>query len=254
MRCENESIQTHTVTEILEPVLKDVAIGSEVIKLPLPFTCSNYRAHVHVVDFKPSNLMDFAIPRKASSEFDMLSDSEPSSESESESDSDADNTQNSAAALGWEWRFSLQLEDAVAAPGQEKKRVWVAVDNRAAQCLMGLDASDLRRKPKDLEALRQKLWVLWGDLEELNSVRERKRAKSAQAAQRGDAPLHSSDNEEESSMTPRKDKEVHNTPFTCCIRQYGVTVREPDPTKVNAKNGKRWQRMFALFGTKITGS
>lgn len=198
--------------------------------------------------------MDFAIPRKASSEFDVLSDNEATSDSESESDSDADNTQGSAAALGWQWRFSLQLEDAATTPGQEKKRVWVAVDNPAAQCLMGLDASDLRRRPTDLVALRQKLWILWGELEEHKSVREMNRAKTVQAAQRGEAPLHSSDNEEESSMTPRKDKEVHNTPFTCCIRQYGVMVREPDPTKVNAKNGKRWQRMFALFGTKITGS
>jgi protection-of-telomeres protein 1 len=42
-----------------------------------------------------------------------------------------------------------------------------------------------------------------------------------------------------------------NKAFTCCIKQYGVQVKEDESGKANAGNGKRWQRMFALFGTNI---
>lgn len=46
-------------------------------------------------------------------------------------------------------------------------------------------------------------------------------------------------------------KEVQNKGFTCCIKQYGVKVDEDDPRKANAGDGKRWQRLFGLFGTMI---
>lgn len=42
-----------------------------------------------------------------------------------------------------------------------------------------------------------------------------------------------------------------NKAFTCCIKQYGVKVDEDDPTKADASDEQRWQRMFGLFGTQI---
>ena len=42
-----------------------------------------------------------------------------------------------------------------------------------------------------------------------------------------------------------------NRAFTCCIRQYGVKVDEDDPSKADAGEDRRWQRMFGLFGTQI---
>lgn len=45
--------------------------------------------------------------------------------------------------------------------------------------------------------------------------------------------------------------QLSNKGFTCCVKQYGVKVEEPDPTRANAGNGMRWQRMFGLFGTMI---
>jgi protection of telomeres protein 1 len=45
--------------------------------------------------------------------------------------------------------------------------------------------------------------------------------------------------------------QIKNKAFTCCIKQYGVKVDEGDPSLANAGNGKRWERRFGLFGTKI---
>jgi protection-of-telomeres protein 1 len=45
--------------------------------------------------------------------------------------------------------------------------------------------------------------------------------------------------------------EAKNKAFTCCIQQYGVKVDEDDAAKANAGDGKRWQRVFGLFGTQI---
>lgn len=44
---------------------------------------------------------------------------------------------------------------------------------------------------------------------------------------------------------------VSNKAFTCCIKQYGAKVPEDDPSKANAGEGKRWKKMFGLFGTRI---
>lgn len=44
---------------------------------------------------------------------------------------------------------------------------------------------------------------------------------------------------------------IHNKAFTCCIKQYGVKVKEEDPSKANAGGGKRWERKFGLFGVVI---
>jgi protection of telomeres protein 1 len=47
---------------------------------------------------------------------------------------------------------------------------------------------------------------------------------------------------------------VSNKAFTCCIKQYGVKIKEDEPSKANAGNGTRWTRMFGLFGTNIVGT
>jgi protection-of-telomeres protein 1 len=44
---------------------------------------------------------------------------------------------------------------------------------------------------------------------------------------------------------------VKNKAFTCCIKQYGVKVKEKDPDKATAGNGQSWERRFGLFGTSI---
>lgn len=153
----------------------------------------------------------------------------------------------------------------------------------------------------DVDALREvkeKLCILWGDLEEQKSALARAKAPKAQIPSSfepnsspppshnpGDQPPIDSDDEDENSRPRGKpqtrsvnasvlserdsnvktkgqasangdqkssaEPQIKNKGFTCCIKQYGVEVNEMDPSLANAGNGKRWDRKFGLFGTKI---
>ncbi|KAL7913685.1 hypothetical protein GGI35DRAFT_438257 [Trichoderma velutinum] len=254
VKCENENKAISTISDMLDPVYLETDVNGEQVKLQLPFVNINYRASVRVVNFMPPDLEDFAQPKKPkkTSEYAMLSDHE---ESDAGSDMEVEETVGRSTVREWEWRFFLELEDASPhGEGQgEKKTLWVAVNNFSAQCLLSLDASDLRSDQKNLEALRQRLFLLWGDLEEKKSIEEENKRQAA-LTNRGvnRPPLHSSDDE---GRMPRKQgpgsSQVRSRPFSCCIHQYGVQVPEEDPLKADAGEGKRWQRMFGLFGTRI---
>jgi hypothetical protein len=199
----------------------------------------------------PPDLEDFAQPKK-STEYAILSDNE---ESDGDVDMEGEATADPATAREWEWRFFLELED-INTPKDnrgKKKTLWVAVNNASAQCLLNLDASDLRKDEKNLEALRQRLFLLWGELEGKKSLEEENKHQAALVNRElNRPPLDSSDDE---NTAPRKQdaesSQISNKPFTCCIHQYGVEVPEENPTKADAGEGKRWQRMFGLFGTRI---
>lgn len=242
VKCENNTKPASFVADILDPVHHKTTVDGEAVDLQLPFINANYRTNVRVVDFMPSNLKDFSCPKKAS-EYDVLSDHDES-ESESESEPEQDTMTKFTTERAWEWRFFLELEDAVVKYGQQKRRIWVLVDNQAAQCLMDRDATDLGRDRQNLEALRQRLFLLWGDLEEHKS----RAPKRAPEAQHDGPPDHSSD---EARAAEEPQAQVANRPFSCCIRQYGVKVAEQDALQADAGNWRRWQRMFGLFGTRI---
>ncbi|KAH6892144.1 hypothetical protein B0T10DRAFT_286303 [Thelonectria olida] len=246
VKCEHQDKPTSRIADMLEPVLHPTTIDGKPVKLQLPFVNNNYRANVRVVDFLPSKLEAFAFPKKPS-QYDVLSDND---DSDSGSDSELDMMTDFTTVRNWEWRFYLQLEDAVVPPNQQKNRVWVAVDNQAAQYLLNLDASDLRRDKDSLNTLRQTLFLLWGELEENNLHEQANKAKSIKAA-KGDKPPPDSDDDEAPAPKTNGQTQVANRPFACCIRQYGVKVRETDETKADAGQGRRWQKMFGLFGTKI---
>ncbi|KAF4452017.1 Protection of telomeres protein 1 [Fusarium austroafricanum] len=252
VKCENQDKPVSLISEITSVVRHETTINGDFIKLSLPFVNLNYRANVRVVDFSPSNLTDFAYPKKES-EYDDLSDD--GEESVSNSETDDENGQPKQRMMddftkvrNWEWRFFLELEDA-AVPGKpEKKRLWVAVDNQSAQCLVGLDASNLRQDREALAALRDKMFTLWGNLEE-------KKVAAQEAARKGKPPADSDDEDQQQPETKESDKtQLTNRAFPCCIQQYGIKVAESDPSKANAGKGKRWQRMFRLFGAMIAGA
>lgn len=224
------------------------------VELRLPFANLCYRANLRVVDFSPSSLKDFTRRKsKRSAEYDILSDNEddPSSDSDSSMSTTAADDMDSNLGDAWEFQFALKLVDAEANEGQDAQAIWVEVDNGAAQCLTNLDASDLHRDAEGLEKLRQCLFQLWGDLEE---VKARQNAKTAVAARRirDQAPPDSSIQEpaeEESAVR----QQARNRPFGCCIKQFGVKEAEDDPAKCDAGPSKKWKRCFMLFGTKIKG-
>jgi protection-of-telomeres protein 1 len=238
VKCENQHKSSSSVSEMLKPVHVDTTVSGQNVRLPLPFVNLNYRLHVRVVDFYPLGLEDFARP-VVTSEYDVLSDDE-----HSDSGSDSDNESRIAATPnGWEWRFFLKLEDATEDSSEPDRVAWVLVDNFAAQCLIDLDASDLRNDMDKVEDLRQRLFLLWGELEE---CKQREIAKRAILNAYRNGPPPSSDDE----GFPQPST-VANVPFSCCVRQYGIKVTERNPAKADAGVDMRWERVFGLFGTRI---
>ncbi|KAI1801028.1 hypothetical protein F4811DRAFT_536113 [Daldinia bambusicola] len=241
-----------SVPSILKPVPWTTTVDGQEVTFTLPFTCAKYCANVRVVDFRPHKLEDFSTWRK-NTEYDVLSDH--SGASDSESDEDAGTLDRYRGEKIWEWRFALLLEEAAPKKKGKDNMLWVVVDNASAQMLVNLDAVDLRANPDDLNNLREQLFKLWGNLEECKQQELQARQKNQRrvAAQQ---PPDSSPPRSPSSHPARNAIQgtsvVSNKPFTCCIRQYGIKVAEKDPLKANASKGKRWERVFGLFGTKIS--
>lgn len=236
IKCEHTEKTPVPLSTILEPVRYDTTFE-------LPFICANYRAQARVVDFHPASLQDFAASR-TTHEYDMLSDNE---------DADSSASSQPTGNLIWEWRFALKLEEVSPTPTKGKKpaSAWVIVDNLQGQLLTDLDALDLRSKANAdiLERLRQRMFILWGDLEEHKSAVEERNRKLASLEQR---PAFSDDGHD-AGRTEQVPSLSHasNTPFMCCIRQYGVKVKAEEDEEANAGEGKKWQRVFGLFGVKI---
>ncbi|KAB5545595.1 hypothetical protein GE09DRAFT_1175173 [Coniochaeta sp. 2T2.1] len=241
-----------SVASIQEQMVMPIESDKQKMRLPLPFVNAKYCANVRVVDFHPARLEDFARPRQVNA-FDVLSD-DGGSEAISSDEDDDDSIHGGEKK--WEWRFSLKLED-VTPKAEEPKTIWVVVPNMEAQYLTNLDATDLRQDETTLTALREKMFKLWGELEEqkhwvLNREAEARKRKP------GAAPPPSMSDDEDGShrrqaLMKNAPAVTANKPFTCCIRQYGVRMSESDPAKADAGEGYRWQRTFGLFGTKITG-
>ncbi|KAH6686162.1 hypothetical protein F5X68DRAFT_240465 [Plectosphaerella plurivora] len=204
------------------------------LELRLPFNCVKYRANVRVVDFYPQELEDFASWRKIS-EYDCLDGSSTSSISDGDLDGDR---------VFWEWRFALQLQDAA----KTSASTWVVVDNMDAQLLLSFKACDLRDNPNKLSLLRERLFLLWGNLEEIKTLKQQREKDKRRKVH--DMPPDSSDAE----AAPKDNGSfvLNNRPFSCCIRQYGIKTDEPNPLNADAGKGQKWKRMFGLFGTKIT--
>ncbi|KAM3564715.1 hypothetical protein ARSEF4850_001744 [Beauveria asiatica] len=245
IKCENKTQPLSTMPELLERIYIDTVVGKDAAKLPLPFINANYRASVRVKDYLPHRLEDFAYPKLKGNINDCLSDEEhePSDDDEAHKIS---RFVSSEKIAGWEWRFYLLLEDVRNSETEPKDNIWVSVDNHAAQCLLSMDACDLRNSKMTLSTLRQKLFHLWGDLEERKTQKLLRIEKAEKQARANGPPADSDDDEACAAVEPT------NLPFTCCIKQYGVKLREADEAKADAGEGKRWQRMYGLFGTQIS--
>jgi protection-of-telomeres protein 1 len=122
-----------TLAEILKPSTIRLDDGKEILS---PFTLCNYRAIVRVVDYFPHRIEDFAVGRRAS-EFDMLSDYSGGEDTDPEENMRIFKSGKGFAKNVWEWRFALQVEDGTSE--DPKDRIWLIVDNHAAQGLLGLE-------------------------------------------------------------------------------------------------------------------
>jgi hypothetical protein len=252
--CETHNTPYSTIASILEHPVHESTVNDETTAITMPFTCAKYRAQVRVVDFFPSALEDFACRKVADLKEMVLSDHEDDSSCPSSSDDE----DGPGAGHVWEWRFALQLEDPAPPTNTHndaaspRPRVWVFVDNSEAQCLTGLDATDLRRDPRTLAQLRERMFNLWGNLEEHKARAAEKETQSKQrkpgpgekANQRLRMPPLQSSPAEDGGESRVEQDPVSNKPFACCIKQYGVYEKE------SGKAGK-WVRCFGLFGTKI---
>jgi protection-of-telomeres protein 1 len=122
----------------LSEILKPLALtrNEEGQQTPSSFTCAKYRANVRVVDFFPHKVEDFAVGRRPS-EYDILSDYSGGEDTDREEDIRVFKSGRGFAKNIWEWRFVLQVEDA--SSKESKERLWLMVDNHAAQGLLNLE-------------------------------------------------------------------------------------------------------------------
>lgn len=107
----------------------------------MPFQNINSRATVRVIDFFPSNLVDFAVHRPRASEYAILSEDECSESASDEQSNDPDD-RSEVEDVQWEWRFGLVLEDALVTRQQEKATIEVYVSGQDAECLLKLEAEE----------------------------------------------------------------------------------------------------------------
>ncbi|KAL9003250.1 MAG: hypothetical protein Q9188_003865 [Gyalolechia gomerana] len=258
----NKNIRTSKPNVPPRPLSSILSISNHSLTTPsgtpytLPFQNINSRAAVRVIDFFPPDIADFAVRRKKESEYDVLSDhsEDPSSDENpsrlpADTDDEDDLNRTSRSHEGdrdgeesskWQWRFALIVEDASSLPSSKEHnpRLTAYVTDADAEFLLKLDACNLHRKPQALAALRERLFLLWGDLE------ERKRDGSS-AGEGG---------------------KTRSMPFECCIKEYGVRSRKgwreravKDDERSDAEKEEDadeehnwgWERRFAMFGTTI---
>lgn len=213
------------------------------------------------MDFHPASLEDFAVSRRRTDN-DCLSDNS-ADDIDPDSDSDDNNTRRSSRNRVWEWRFALKLEEAqppaLARKDKKPATVWVHVGNPEAQLLTDIDAVDLRAPDGEerLVILREQMFKLWGDLQERKVDLEARKREQKDRIRRNMPPPSSGagEGEGEAEEDPAGHSpglgQISNKPFACCIQQYGVKVEAEEGEEDNAGGGKRWQRVFGLFGTKI---
>lgn len=256
----NAHIRTNNVPNIRRISIDDILDPSILqVKTPkgnpyqLPFRNVCYLAKIRVLDFLPNQLEDFAAPHLPS-EYDMLSEKSSHSSSSSsasdvdmEMDIDAPNSDRK-----WEWRFALLVEDAGprAPNAQPREPMILQVFGDDGDYLLRMEAEDLRQSSQALANVREKLFVLWGNLEERKRERAQGRERGGENDGQpivevgGDEGLVKEPNETENKNAPAK---ASTRPFECLVKEYGVKRRGMH----NASPSEQWERCFRMWGTTI---
>ncbi len=203
VRCGHEEVRIKSISEILdEEDERHSNVSPDGASYKLPFINVKYRARARIIDFVPRQLEDFAQPASAST-------SNPSQDESMLIDYDS--------SPRYQWSFSLRLECASKSDGPGEQ-LWVNVEHAEAQYLFGNDLPDpvdLRNDKRLLAKLREKLFQLWGNLEE----------KGGEEA-------------------------ISNLPFECCLMEYGVQGElECEKSEGGMED---FERAYRLFGVTIS--
>ena len=232
----------------------------------LPFQNIKTRSTVRVVDYFPDELADFSVSTSSKTVADLNDRSDAESISSHASSHDNGALHDNQVEK-WEWRFGLIVEDATSTKSNKSRnsakaddsiRFTAYVAQEDADFLLRLDAVDLRADTKALDTLREKLFLLWGDLEEQKtaSINQQLTDDSSRALT-ADDPGSKDDKERKETIMPS------GRPFECCLMEYGVQAseqhgeqdrvddREIDDDAEHLTVGKNWKRRWRMFGTTI---
>ncbi|KAI2746601.1 hypothetical protein DTO013E5_203 [Penicillium roqueforti] len=215
VKTKNYTVPTFPLEKILlAETHTNNAPGGIVYKLP--FQNVNYHSQVRVVDFFPPKIEDFTVQ---TTNAPLFGNQESATESQ----------------LGWEWRFCLLVEGVEPKPPKQQPRgmMKLYVCGQDGDFLLDDYAFNLRDNPRRLEAIKEKLFLLWGNLEE-------EKSKAIASGQQSWGP-------------------VKSCPFECCIKEYGVHCTHAKDPNVMDVDGEvctypdcfGWERRFAMFGTTI---
>ncbi|KAI9847019.1 MAG: hypothetical protein M1837_003375 [Sclerophora amabilis] len=268
VRCAYQHINPSYISEIIDGSSRNTRSPKGVNYL-LPFHNTRCRANVRVVDFFPPTLEDFAVPCFAS-------DQQVSSESESDETfshgkpcTETDVQEGIQGSQTWEWRFYLLLEEGGKkcknGGNDSQNKIKVIVAQEDAEFLLDMSAVDLRQNENALARLREKLFVLWGDLEERKAAISTRTLKDKTLTSRQISPASNDQQQHISSRDARSDPKPHSTvTFECCLKEYGVQVQkrgvprqgerqnsDSDCGDESGDEGRKWERRFRMFGTRI---
>ncbi|KAG9197590.1 hypothetical protein G6514_001253 [Epicoccum nigrum] len=200
IRAAFHDVQRSTISEIIHNRHLNATTAPKHTPFTLPFVNCKHSSRVRVVDFFPPELEYFT-----------------------HSLSDPSWTPRPKEGPRWEWGFVLLVEDGNVPRDTVPEQLRVVVNNNAAQYLGLPDAGDLRTEPSVLAQLKEKLFILWGNLAEL---------KGELRARNEDLPL------------PPGDNRLDNKPFDCIIEEYGLKVPVTE-------HPAGYQRLHKLAFTKI---
>jgi protection of telomeres protein 1 len=239
VRTQNHDVPLTSIISILDPdaLLRKTPAGNS---FNLPFQNCVYKSKVRVVDFFPDHLEDFAVPVKENQYAALNSDAESE-----ESGSDMEISASEDDGVRWQWRFVLLVEDPSAPKANAKHQLELLVANSDAEYLLNeVKACNLRRNPKMLAQLREKLFVLWGDLE------ERKREHEAEVEREKGRALLQGHGKTSGVPAWGVGFNASARPFECFIKEYGVRTLESRGRIVDeGEEMKEWDRVWRLCFT-----